>query len=726
MKLNQKSMLALLLAFCLVLTAIPAFAANLVFEKEGVNIPEEGLALTVSAAGGANGNARFVFNNLNQEQIAALGLTAATPNDFYKGFTLTCTFTYINAPTDGRPAEFTVEDVPVVISETRGSTGVLLGANIGYLIDYSAELSAYKAEHPDYTYEQILSTSFQTAYTYSNCSVKRGTWGVETYDTGLFPEGTIFLSALNFQSHPSIWGGSTYGSAPYNYYAAYKDIYATDGPVQFFNAKESGTYHIWVTEFAYPSNLDRNPIVNFNGESYDFTAEAISGVGSGTWMWAPEKNEKTLTLTAGENVAVQLSAKSGGYARLGTIALVPEEASAAFKAAMTDEQRLSNMNTQAEYSSLQSNTTNAYVESANQSVKVTVNEKACVAETGRARNRYYPTYVNAAGRSVYAFAARLTGANEYPTYPTVLDAVADYLIKEADGARVSSEIPFLFANGEISGYTVKLNGTAVTNLDLLPVKEGDVISLEENTGDEFAPINLGNVITNSGGKDPNDGLYQDELKDKYNYKFVTGNNAATNPNYKWPFDITKLNAFEGCYINGYVTYKMDISETSGDEREMTVFIQDLPVTCSAIQSSTNRLELGTNWSNPNNVEVDGLVYSPENYILPGKISPGYYDIYHLYLTNAKSAGEAKVTAIATGDGAYLISANKSMPIVLMRVTKDETGNIISTSTENHVLDFTGSGINVKIQDNETVYVWRGNFLGKGAGTMKPLCEPLTK
>ena len=67
MKLNKKSIFALLLALCLVFTCIPAFAATVEVEREGVDIPAEGVALNLSRGGMQNNAIRFIFEYLSDD-----------------------------------------------------------------------------------------------------------------------------------------------------------------------------------------------------------------------------------------------------------------------------------------------------------------------------------------------------------------------------------------------------------------------------------------------------------------------------------------------------------------------------------------------------------------------------------------------------------------------------------------------------------------------------------
>ncbi len=733
-----KQLLALLLAICVILTAMPAFAATVTVQKEGVNLPAEGLPLTVTNGGGTGNTARFVIGSLTAEQQQALGITANTPNGYYEGLEFTCTFTYKEAPTDGRPAKFSIVKAPVATSETRvNGKEVVFAVNYDDIITYSPELSVYQDAHPEITDPtQIYSQEFHLQYIFSNASVsKSDDWGVVSYDTGLFPEDTLFISPKGFSNLPSTWEVNTFGGFSDVYFKGNDPaVIQQPGPIQFIQAKESGTYNAWVMQYAYSSSYtDRKPVIEFNGEAFDFEAKPVEGVGSGTWMWAPEKNGKTLTLEAGEVVAVQLSAASGNYARPGAIALVPADANADFTAAMTDAERLKNMNTPDEYVALQAATVNGYNISLGTKATVTVNGKEVETAAHEAAIRFWDHYqiINASGlpASKAGYSVRLDGNHKLPEYPTVLDALATEAKYDEEGKMTASPLDIINGKMIATDKVVLLNGTPVQDLDLTQVKTGDVIDVVPATVDNFSPLCFQNgtnkVFVNSGGQATTDGLYLAGITD-YNYKFVTDTNAAAKTTW-WPTDISVKNALAGCYVNGYVTWVKDADfvSTSGDEREITIFIKDLPIECSAIQQSSGRLEIGTHFSDPGRVTIDGNDYISPYYIYPGKIDQGYFDLSHLYLTNTQSKAETKVEAISNGDGVYTLKTNKSLPITLVRVTYGDGGAIVSTDIENDILDFAGDGKVITVGDNEKIFVWEGTPLNKGTA-MKPLCAPLTK
>ena len=740
MKLNKKRVFALLLALCLALTSVSAFAATVEVEREGVDIPAEGVALALSRGGMQNNAIRFIFENLSDEVKAQLNYSASTPGNYYTGLTVSATMTYVAGQNpEGSPATYTVVNAPVAASESKGETALLLAVNYEDWIAASPELSAFKAENPSYASEQIFNPNpNNTVYTYPvTFSVKKPDgWGVIYYDSGIFPAGTVFIAPNNFTKYPSVWGfndqtdSATGVSITGMPVSTYNQSWSrgTMGPVQFFTSKYSGTYHPWVMEFAYQqSYTDRNPVIDFNGETCDFMFNATNvATTSGTWLWAPESSGKTITLAEGQTVAVQMNKNIGAWGRTGVIALVPDNSEYSAFVSAIEATRTNVGITQEQFFNLQAATTNSYTPSFGESVTVTLNGKEITVAAGSARTNNYNGYAEKSGVRVYSYEIRLKN-NLFPTYATLLDALAADAQSYTGFIQGKAVCPTQVKEGAASGIIITLNGEVIDgDLDFTKIKNGDVITWAPISADNFAPIGGEARITECGNNGYSyDGIYQAGFKD-YNYKFLVESPAS----FSWPFDYKTLNVFQGCYINGYVTYQTDSAETTGDDTKVTVFVQDLPIIYSAIRSSDGRLELAVEYpaSADTTKEIDGKTYNTPDYIPPLSIAKSELfnkQTQHLYITNKQSAGKAVVTVTDNGNGTFKINSTKSMPVMLTTVTKDENGMIISTAVTSEILDLK-TGLNVQVGDNQTVYVWKGTPIASGSSTMIPLCAPLTK
>ena len=202
-----------------------------------------------------------------------------------------------------------------------------------------------------------------------------------------------------------------------------------------------------------------------------------------------------------------------------------------------------------------------------------------------------------------------------------------------------------------------------------------------------------------------------------------------------------MDALAGCYLNGYVIIKEDCTgqkisggqcpNTTGDDTGIKVFINDLPIIHSA---KVNRIELAAK-GNPNNIfstenafaDLDGDGVD-ESYASAGTLSKGAWGLYddsNLYLTNSTSAAPVKVTATKKSEGVYNLTINKSAPVAVVKVTKND--NVVTSQTiENYVLDFMDAdGVDITVAEGQTAYIWLGTNVGQGT-LIKPLCAPIVR
>lgn len=725
MKLTKRGIVACVLALCLVLTAVPAFAFQYITPGVDVEtIPEEGVNISIRALGWT-GRLRMV---LSEETQNLFGVNGNSAKEIFAGTTLSATFRYknvngtdkqyLNANGDKFLETFTVVDIPIVSSTpNQAKTSYCLEASADDFRDYSPEI---KAAYDAYVQEEgkadngvplYFNTNDATeGYEITNVVLKRSTWAgypdTVTADTLSFPEGTIFVSSANFTNAPATgWKQAT--NDGYTYYQR-NAANAPAGPSLVFKAKESGTYKIWGFVKNRKDSTTRYPRFSLSGTDIEFqktNAKAdTTTFNADKWYWEPEYNDVTFAVQAGDTVVLQLLASCDQNSHFAAIAFVPVEDNFTLtkEQAQSEEYRFP----KATFDTLQILTTDKANISAGEAVSVKVNEQEVSAKPGSAK---------AAGAAV-----RLVDlGRNYITNPTVLDAVAaaGIDVKGYKNGCIQTKIGTADVDSVVT--TITLNGVKVMYPDAIYVKAGDELTVTvptEVNKNTFAPFNAG-VARNTEGNQNGHTKYC--------------MNAGSIPTFARTKEDTGLT---GCFFNGYITTKIDYQGTPAGSM---VYVNNAKVLSVVAASATGRNDFEIDLKAYNNsaaeakkvafIDENGTVYhDTHGYVFQAKYEEGtqkdllVYNFMNLWVTNAKTEGDIKV--FDNGDH-YVLTTDAAETCYIIRATYDENGALKSTETEDVFVTLMAP-YGIKVAENQKVFVWK-NEPFKGT-TMQPLCTLIAK
>ncbi|MBR3943422.1 MAG: hypothetical protein IKJ55_08690 [Clostridia bacterium] len=584
MKLS-KSLIATVLVLCMLTAAMPVMGAVLNDEPiTELSIPVEGLDITATNVGMNGQHWKIVINS---NSVAAMGISHSYTTETwvnnngplngsaYEGLVLSGTATMSSTDlakvVDGAVVEFTFTKVPLSRVSYRASNGMSFGIDYAVLADrqYISNVKVWSAEAGaavDYD-GPLTKDSFKyngsnySSYTApKNFRVDRGTWnGYIHYDTGVFPEGTIFVNALNLEKNALYVAADN----PHETYNSITMRRNARGDFGIFIPKTSGSYYVYGLRHHYDADGSRTSKITITTAgivdnvptelSVDLTfsgnvgAKPETGVHSIFWC-APAGEVAPIKLTAGEPFLIRRN-KVGTYDRLAGIAMVPAKADGS-------NPMLDVADSTWTYTNLPANNDvwNAWERLSvgkvdlSDSVTVTVNGVETVVPNMAARKLGYD-----AENQVLGWIKKTDLAGDIVTFPTVLDALVTATSPvegNEDGYVPYDPVADEFSMGYCpADYSITLNGKLALRPSMLEIKDGDVIETVANNPSNFRPIMMETSADNGNGlvKDfiiyslPQNrvqfGMRLDNFKTLGYVLTEEGNNAT---------------AFDNCIVSGYM------------------------------------------------------------------------------------------------------------------------------------------------------------------------------
>ncbi len=721
----SKKILAILLTLCILLTSISAFAATYNFYAPAV-VPVEGMDVTITGTG-ADGTAAMKLV-LSQDSASALGLDPATViSTAIDGALLSGDFVY-NSPktyvvfTDGGWAttstnaskvteKFVVEqfepiegdavlyDQPIPVEGTYydAEGNVLETCTIEKMQVASdchpVKIPVVKAVANNAKTAVCININFTDLIASSNNpelplgkEKGAGAWTLsniklyptaKTFDSGDFPESTVFISSSAVVNNPGNWEKD--GSDGYYFYK--KGSSTSYGPYALVTPKVSGTYDVYCLMKELNDEQGRTIALNIgNSGEYVFKKNNADAVHS--WYWEKAQNGKTLTLTAGEPVLIQGTTSFGGYGRWAGLALVP-----------TSENFNSFKDAESAHTHVFSRTEIEFLQDKTITVEV-------IGEIGD------PVNVTVDGVS-YSVAPRTAAVplihkhGEFITDALVWDALATAGITN------------------ITDKAIYVNGKVCHSPEYTYLKEGDVI-VTTNPVDvtNFSRVKLADLYTT-------DGSATKGIKMCLNYSKL----GSILGSWAQPSGALVGARFSGYFetLEGAVT---GLGVTAAGDK---IYFENLLVESEA-KHTTSRVDLQLeNRTNPNSATnvvktlPDGVtkVHAPYAYVCQKKDS--WYSYDNVYLVN--STTPIGVTAVKLADGKYALDTEGDKLLYIVTMTYNEDGSMKSVDVRDEYITYNKSAI-VNVADNQKVMVWgRRAFNNQptlDGTTMVPLCAPLTK
>lgn len=732
---TSKKIIAFMLIFCMLLSCVSAFAATVESDAEDVVFPEEGINIIVSRRlwEAARGSWLFVLSPSNNSTFP-FRLTG----DHYKGVELSFEATLSGAYT-GAPETFTVDGAYVYYTRASGDGELCLGLYTDDIISASPELTAFAEANPDISAEELFPST--ASFTPSNVVMKKGNWkpASVSIDTGAFPEGTVFLSYQEFFKYPSTFYTETRSVTGHTYSnLLFRNTRPNSGPYQFFVPETTGTYNVYVqlvTNNGYLS--DRGVRITVNGEVLEYLPQNYEAAGklpSGMEpLWCYETNNKTVTLTKDELVAVELIGNA--YGRPTAIAFVPADKNADLYTAITANPQAR----QVAPTDVPRVAIEAYhPDFAKGQFLVTVNGESVAVTAGRAAKQ--SSYSLTGGHIAYGLPVRiLPDTNTFPTYATVLDAIAKYMYDKGNETPIQATS---VSNGAIAGLTIFVNDKIATDIDWYEIKEGDAITFKsKDANDAFDPTP---VIGVTGIDDGNMGLFKaiggysagSPAGSVMKFCFEKNNTVAALGSFAANFDETGL---QGCYIVGYATLRKDNTNLFGGYTNLDVNsklyfenIEILGYDGNYAANQASRIDVVTgkgvdiNSADPRYKDLnDETLTNAEGkyYVKPYAYfaDPYLYKWTNVYIVNKGT--DIGVQAVK-GNGAYTLKTGGMHVVDIVIATYSEDGKTVTDTTvmKEQILMF-NNPITIPLEANQKAFVWK-TYVYRGT-TMVPVIAPLS-
>ena len=733
---TSKKIIAFMLTVCMLLTCLPAFAATIAIDD--IVIPDEGVSVTstrtIWESFVADTSARDVLIILNADSSAKFPNRAV--NGHYDGLSLSFTVSFHNeAVAEGMPESFTVVDAPACYTRVDGYGNFALGVTPADLIACSPELS--KLADADFSY-----TGQETPFKISEMRIYTGDWESETVDTGVFTEGTKFLSYKGFANYPSTWQVDTRDNYSNIWYPGTS---AHDGPSQFFVPDETAEYNVYAQIITNQGSLaDRSVHIEVNGKELEFNPANVSDTSLlPTGMlpaWIAETNDTTVTLTKDEITRVQIMLKKI-YSRVVGIAFIPVDDYATVSAALDaapstrilEPDDMVAVAEPAYHPDFATETLNVTVEGVDVSVKA-----------GKASKNVNGTgYIAATSMRVSGFPVRvLPETNTFPTYHTVFDAIAQYV---SDNQTSTALVPIAgIVDGALPSIAVLVNGKLATDLDWYEIKEGDVITFEaKDRKDLFDPTPIKGfraIDTNQEGLieaigTPTKADAYDELG-KIKLCLNLANTANAFGSFGTALDETGL---KDCYLVGVLTLRKDNSNYATNNNGGSnwtnlagkVYLENVPIVGYDTSPNTTRVDLVTggnfefNAQDPRYKDTSGntatdadgktlvkpYAYFGDNYL---------YNWSKVYILN--SSTDTSLNAVK-GNNKYTLTTGGMHVVDVVIATYAEDGKTVTATTtmKEQVVMF-NNPLEINVAANQKAFVW-GTKIYEGT-TMMPKVAPL--
>ena len=725
----SKKILAILLTLCILLTSISAFAATFNFYAPDF-IPTEGIDIVITGTG-ADGNEQMKLV-LNADSAAALGLNPKTvvstsldgamlSGDFVYKPTSYAVFTDGGWDTTSTNPSKVLEKIVIEQFEPIEGDAVLYDQPIpingtyydaeGNVVETCTieKMQVASDFHP--VKIPVAKTVANNAKTAVCVNIKftdlkaasnnpelpigkekgENAWKLtnmklypseKTFDSGDFPESTVFISSSALINNPGNWEKD--GSDGYYFYR--KAGSTSYGPYALVTPKVSGTYDVYCLIKELNDNNYRTVALNI-GDSGEYVFKKDNADGVHSWYWEKAQGGKTLTLTEGESVLIQGTTSFAGFGRWAGLALVPtsEEFDSFYDAASAHTHVFSR--TEIEF--LQNKTITVEDIEMGEAVNVTVDGTAYNVAPGTAASTGVPI----------------------PTFHKHGEFITDSLVWDALAAAGITKI---------SDKAIYVNGKVCYSPEYTYLKEGDVI-VTTNPVDvtNFSRIKLLDVHNTEGSASKG-------IKMCLTYSKLGSVLGA------WS---QSSGALVGAQFTGYIeTIEGAVTGLGVTAAGDKIYFENLKAE-SEVKHTTSRVDLQLeNRTNPNTATnvvktlPDGVTKVHAPYAFVCQKNGSWYTYDNLYIVN--STAPVGVTPVKLADGKYALDTEGDKLIYIVTVTYSEDGNsIISTDIKDEYITFNKSAI-VNVADNQKVMVWGRRAYNNqptiDGTTMVPLCAPLTK
>ncbi|MBQ2968617.1 MAG: hypothetical protein IJE10_10930 [Clostridia bacterium] len=736
----MRKLVSLLLTICMVLSVVPAMAATITIE-DNMNYLKAPVSLSYGSTGASSGYAgysgetvSFVLQN-GGEVAEALGFKLEkglkisaynTGNDF-DGLVVNADITYTGtaAMQNADGSLVYEEDGTTIKMEEFSYTYKLVDAPvIGFRANNAGTALVLEINGADY-YDETGTTKIGVTRRYKDAKAKLFTEKLSnavlsnksqsigsTYNTGKFPEGTIFISVTEFDNESdSVWPGNLAdcGSMVNNEhkYKVWDENNAAMttglGPSAVFKSKVAGTYDIWVMRADLDKTNDTTRPAKFYIDNvlYNSTARPDDFAGTGAkdryFFWS-KQDGATVTLAKNQKIKVQCAQQSDTYCRLAMIALVPSNAAIDLPLTSTDIYSGPTAISQDTAVALRA----LYLD------KVILSKDAVKAT------------VNGTEYDVVASEINTDIFGDDILTPTVADAIkAAGLTAKADGT---------------TAEYITVNGKEVVNAHKIPLQANDVITVSEATLNAFSPVSVEALFAACGSS------YTTGVPTKLCLNPTAVHNAKLNFALTYAEDgsyvenETDGEGLMGAYITGYVQnttdYTLNGVTVPANSKQIIAHPAGHKIT-SFVASSNNRLDFN----------VSNLAYKDrENAmtLMPGSTTTATWMPYrisstpklnktNLYLVDANTTFKVEVTK---RDNKFALSSDGTVTAKLFVINCGNDGKMTSVATIEDVVITPLTPYVGTVSDNQTVYVWNTTpYAGADApgGTeMIPLCDPITK
>ena len=733
----MRKIVSLLLIICMALSIVPVMAAEITVENNShyLKAPIE-LAYTSTGAGsgytGYTGETvSFVLQN-GAAVADALGFKLEkglkfsvykTGND-YDGLVINGDISYKGTAVvrDGNGALVYEEDGTTIKTEEFEYTYKLVDAPvIGFRTNSAGNLLVVEVNGADY-YDATGTTKVGVTRRYSDAKAKLFTEKLSnavlsnksqsigtTYNTGKFPEGTIFISVTELDNESdSVWPGNladcvsmVNNEHKYKVWDENNAAMATGlGPSAVFKSKVAGTYDIWVMR----ADLDQTNATTraakfYIGETvYTSTQRPVDFAGTGAkdryFFWS--KQGSSVTLAKDQKFKVQYAKQADTYCRLAMIALVPSNATIDLPLTSTD---------------IYSGPTAISQDTAVALRALYLDKIALSKDPVKATVNGTEYDVTAASISTDIF------GDDIMT-PTVYDAIlAAGLNTKADGT---------------TAEYVTVNGKEVVNTHKIKLNANDVITVSDATVDAFSPVSVQNLFAACGAATGSGiplklclktaGLHDAKMKFALTYaesgSYVENENAEE--------------GIMGAYLTGYLMTGNDYALNG-----VTV-----PAKTKQLLTHPDRHQLiayDTKSNNRLDVFVSNLTYKDKADImvnLPGSATTAAWMPYrmssnpaldksNLYIVDASTTFKVKVER---KDAKFALTSDGTVSVKLFVVNEGDNGDRVESVQDVVITPLTPYV--GEVADNQKIFVWESvPYAGAdapGGINMIPVCAPITK
>lgn len=755
MKLSKR-IAAALVAMCMLLTVMPAFAATIdggplgTFPNDSIDgFPAEGKEITAGPANLA-GNASaslltIIFPaadlgnipGLTTAKIDALkasgklveGTDKSVSGTDFEGIWLSGK---VSIPGDSlnysagtsnldtilknkELIEFEFENLYLETVRPTGDYRLILGANVANWvkaivsakkvkssIDFNAEAkTATREDLVDLTAAEIadltggtssngtidFNMNNQGAYRMYNLRAERA-YG--TVDTGVFPDGTIFLSANAM--------GNTYGESAGLRHTGRNDIYMSG----MFVSQADETYTVFGLRALHGGTVSliphRGAAAKINGTSFVFNGYTSIPAGvTNDWSWAWDEASGTISLTNGGLFKVE-QYKNGDYNQLAAIALVPTSAVAGMNQTAGWQYAAANIPSQTNLDAMYRATATVYVPPAPVEATISVNG-----------TEYDVTSVDA--ETVVSTVADSDFDNQPVEGVTILDAlVTAGVITTANKDTYKNNL------------VVKLNGLTICDAyDKWIVTEDDAITYEilaTINATNFAPVNFGAIKSNIGAPPEDEDGNANGLKmifDKTTAKATQLAFALSGDDYVDGALIGAKLRGEGTYTGSVLDEANETTYPAGTKYYFDQSTFDDTVKSGTYGVRVTGIEMGNDKFSISATLPNGtLVHHPYAMArFTSKDVAAKWDLYNVWAVNSNTTDTVKARFV---NGKFQLYTDGSKAVTIVKI-KD--GNVTLVDAYVSV----GVPYSFELEDGEKAYVWARNHyvdVTTAGTTMKPL------